>query len=66
MVLQEIKSQSGIALTLFIEIVHKELLKYKVENVKPGFHCTTNATNTTQKQSDYKVEQSSFTVIALL
>ena len=29
------------------------------------FHYTTNATTTTQKQSDYKVEQSSFTLIAL-
>ena len=33
--------------------------------LKPGFHYTTNATTTTQKQSDYKVEQSSFTLIAL-
>ena len=32
---------------------------------RPGFHYTTNATTTTQKQSDYKVEQSSFTLIAL-
>ena len=31
----------------------------------PGFHYTANATTTTQKQSDYKVEQSSFTLIAL-
>ena len=31
---------------------------------KPGFHYTANATTTTQKQSDYKVEQSSFTLIA--
>ena len=31
---------------------------------KPGFHYTANATTTTQKQSD-KVEQSSFTLIAL-
>ena len=28
-------------------------------------HYTTNTTTTTQKQSDYKVEQSSFTLIAL-
>ena len=28
------KSQSVIALTLFIEIVDKELLKYKVENIR--------------------------------
>ena len=33
--------------------------------VKPGFHCTANDTTTTQKQSDYNVEQSSFTLIAL-
>ena len=28
------KSQSRIALTLFIEIVNKELLKYEVENIR--------------------------------
>ena len=33
--------------------------------IKPGFHYTANATTTTQKLSDYKVEQSSFTLIAL-
>ena len=33
--------------------------------LKPGFHYTTNATTTTQKQSDYKVDKSSFTLIAL-
>ena len=33
--------------------------------VKPGFHYTANATTTTQKQSDYKAEQSSFTLISL-
>ena len=33
--------------------------------LKPGFHYKANATTTTQKQSDYKVEQSSFTLIAL-
>ena len=33
--------------------------------IRPGFHYTTNATTKTQKQSDYKVEQSSFTLIAL-
>ena len=32
---------------------------------RPGFYYTENATTTTQKQSDYKVEQSSFTLIAL-
>ena len=35
------------------------------DTVKPGFHYTANATTTTQKQSDYKVEQSSFTLISL-
>ena len=34
-------------------------------SVRPGFHYTANATTTAQKQSDYKVEQSSFTLIAL-
>ena len=33
--------------------------------LKPGFHYTANATTMTRKQSDYKVEQSSFTLIAL-
>ena len=28
------KSQSGIALTLFIEIVDKELFKYEIENIR--------------------------------
>ena len=36
-----------------------------ISRVKPGFHYTTNATTTTQKQSDYNVEQSSFTLISL-
>ena len=35
-----------------------------LETLKPGFHYTSNATTTTQKQSDCKVEQSSFTLIA--
>ena len=33
-------------------------------SVKPGFHYTANATTTTQKQSDYMLEQSFFTLIA--
>ena len=33
--------------------------------VKPGFHYTANATTTKQKQNDYRVEQSSFMLIAL-
>ena len=40
-------------------------LVYGFQVMKPGFHYTANATTTTQKQSDYKVEQSSFTLIAL-
>ena len=31
-----------------------------VQMIKPGFHYTANATTTTQKQSDYKVEQLCF------
>ena len=31
------ESQRAIALTLFIEIVDKELLKYEVENIKWGY-----------------------------
>ena len=34
-------------------------------SIKPGFHYTANATTTTQKQSDCKIEQSSFKLIAL-
>ena len=37
----------------------------RLGSFRPGFHYTTNTTTTTQKQSDYKVEQSSFTLIAL-
>ena len=33
--------------------------------VRPGFHYTANATIITQKQSDYRVELSSFMLIAL-
>ena len=33
--------------------------------MKPGFHYMANAMTMTQKQSDYKVEQSSFTLIVL-
>ena len=33
--------------------------------LRPGFHSTANSTTTTQKQSDYKVEQSSFALIVL-
>ena len=34
--------------------------------MKPGFHYTANVTTTTQKQIDYPVEQSFFTLIALV
>ena len=34
-------------------------------SIKPGFHYTANTLTTTKKQNDYKVEQSSFTLIAL-
>ena len=34
-------------------------------SIEPGFYYTANSTTTTPKQSDYKVEQSSFTLIAL-
>ena len=37
----------------------------KFKMVRPGFNYMTNAMTTTQKQSDYEVEQSSFTLIAL-
>ena len=33
------KSQRGIALTIFIEIGDKDLLKYKVENIRWGHTC---------------------------
>ena len=33
--------------------------------IRPGFHHMTNAMTTTQKQSDYRIEQSSFMLIAL-
>ena len=44
----------------------KFLFQEDFETVKPGFHYTANATTTTQKQSDYRVEQSYFKLIALL
>ena len=40
-------------------------IRWQVFLSKPGFHCKANATTTAQKQSDYKVEKSSFTPIAL-
>ena len=44
---------------------HLHRCRHKNVFIKPGFHYTANAMTTTQKQSDYKVEQSSFTLIAL-
>ena len=50
---------------VFILLI-KYVAHYRVSKViKPGFHYTANATTTTQKQSDYRVEQSSLTLIAL-
>ena len=43
----------------------KKIYYISLVSIRPGFHYTANATTTTQKQSDYKVEQSSFTLIAL-
>ena len=51
--------------TLLIQQKITEKVGLYTVTVKPGFHYTTNVTTTTQKQSDYKVEQSSFTPIAL-
>ena len=48
-----------------IHVLRKQLSICTYTVVRPGFHYTANATTTTQKQSDYKVEQSSFTLIAL-
>ena len=38
---------------------------YAILLIKPGFHFMANATTTTQNQNDFKVELSSFTLIAL-
>ena len=61
-----------IALIVVWSIEQKSFIQLKsVENwaghiiLRPGFHYTANATITTHKQSDFKVEQSSFTQIAL-
>ena len=45
-----------------VQITHRKL---GMVSIRPGFHYTANATTTTQKQSDYKVEQSSFTLIEI-
>ena len=60
-------------MTQFTETDNYKTSQTIIENFKgalyslfrSGFHYTTNATTTTQKQSDYKVEQSPFTLIAL-
>ena len=41
------------------------IARLRNHTLKPGFHYTANATTTTGKQSDYRVEESSFTLIAL-
>ena len=44
-------------------VINKDLsqpLRAKGVRIKPGFHNTANATTTTQKQSDYRVEQPGF------
>ena len=43
----------------------KSIAKHCKGIIKPGFHYTANTTTKTQKQSDYNVEQSSFTLIVL-
>ena len=49
----------------FVAVLCHSLLIAEFTRSQPGFHYPVNATTTTQKQSDYKVEQSSFTLIAL-
>ena len=46
---------------------HRNVKNHRVRSsLEPGFHYyTATATTTTQKQSDYKIEQSSFMLIAL-
>ena len=41
------------------------LFMFRWDFIKPGFHYTANATTTTQKESDYKVEKSFLTLIVL-
>ena len=64
-----LKAQSWLVLNLpvfmFVYIHFNAHLTRITDLVRPGFHYTTNATTTTQNQSDYKVDQSSFTLIAL-
>ena len=58
----------GLFLTLKCQVSYTEFRFRSAQlifTVKPGFHYTANAMTTTQKQSDYKVERSSFTLIAL-
>ena len=53
-----------------VTVLHLHVIMMKPENkliisdYGLGFHYKTNATTTTQRQSDYKVEQSSFTLMA--
>ena len=48
-----------------IIFVSESIQCWHIVTLKPGFHYMVNATTTTQKQSDYKVEQSSFTLVTL-
>ena len=48
-----------------IIFVSESIHCWHIITLKPGFHYMANATTTTQKQSDYKVEQSSFTLVTL-
>ena len=47
---------------LWVEITNDNGKKHLI---RPGFHYMANTTSTTQKQSDFKVEQPSFALIAL-
>ena len=45
---------------LVVVVVETDFMETRLwVSIKPGFHYTTNPTTTTQKQSDYEVEQSS-------
>ena len=52
---------NGVQNIIFEKVIKNHILPV----LKPGFHHTANATTTIHKQSVYKVEQSSFTQIAL-
>ena len=51
---------------LFSQVLQNGYLSRVLNTIiKPGFHYTTNAMTTTQKQNNFKVEQSSFNLVAL-